>query len=291
MSIKVSVITPTYRETAIIEQQVQWLRAQTLGAENFEWLLLDDLYAVRKKEIAAWNISFLRHLSAPNTGVRGPSKVINRGLVAARGEIVYFMTDYMQIVPTVLERHWTLYQEFGPAVMIAGPVITSLCPVCLQDAEEPWPLDSAPAFLVRCVGCRTPMIFLRQRPYEYGLRGDVGETYNKDLMRQAWWVGRNESVPLAALVGVNGLDESMDGRGGDSDLGTRLMNWGCRFITDLAHPAIMLPHHRTKPEVVPVEQIQVAGNPQWEAVLAGATWADNGWSIQEERARGGGTYG
>ena len=282
MTTKVSILTPTYRDSALLHTLGGWLQEQVF--QDFEWLLLDDLYEQRKEEVTSWGFPFLRHLQAWPSEVRAPSAVINHGLVQARGDLIYFLADYMQPTPGVLARHWALYQRLGPKVMIGGPLLISECPTCMMEKKEIWPSPEETIWVTRCSGCGVPMVFLHQRNFEFDLGGGIGEIKNAELMRQTWWVGRNESVPLQCLLDINGLDETLDGRGGDCEMGTRLRNLGCRFIIDRVEPAIMHPHNSAgKPSGPRLPEALVPENPLWMKVLAGETWAPNTWNIRETR--------
>lgn len=286
---KVSIITPTYRDTELLLKQAYNLCRQTMPHDDFEWLLIDDFYEDRKEKVASWQTPFpVRHLPPRvYSEYRVPSTLINGALVEAQGELIYFMSDFMQMSDQVLARHWELYQRFGPKVMIGGPIVIAECPACMAENGKTWPIPDDTLFAFPCQSCSVPMVYMRQRAFEYGIEPGLGETFNHDVMRQSFWVGRNESVPLECLLAVNGLDEDLDGRGGDGDLGTRLMNYGCRFLLDRMEIVMMHSHQRGKEDRPRQErpQIQVPGNPRWEAVLAGAFWAHNSWNIRDERLK------
>lgn len=285
--VKVTVITPTYRETSQIVAQAMWLEHQTMVKEDFEWIILDDLYEQRHEEVARLATSYrIKHLpSGVDSPYKRPSEAINRGLVRADGELVHFMNDYIELTPQLLERHWELYQAYGPRVVIGGPLISARCPRCVEASGESWQdvFPNENTLMILCIECRLPMFYHRARVYEVGLNAFEGETWNPHLARLGFWAGRNDSAPLECLLDVNGLDESLDNRGGDHDLITRLLNLGCRKVTDFCVPAIIHAHTRTKGRPPELEEALVPGNPQWGAVLSGEVWAPNGWSIREAR--------
>ena len=215
---KVTVITTTVRPWDFLKKQLADLEAQTLP--DIEWIIKDDRRDERDWVITSSKIEI--KYTPPGEGVVdwfAPALGQNTCLRYAKGELVFFMNDYVRLTPKVLERHWQLYQEYGPHVVILGPMVA---------------MEGQLAFPPR--------------------RGDVpiGRDLEECVDGHVCWqfsFGRNDSAPLAKLLEVNGLDESFDGdRGGsDVDLAMRLHMNGCRLLVDTSpNVCFEYPHHGEK---------------------------------------------
>ena len=260
MTIKVSVVTPTFRAWNMLERQAQWLAKVDFPQDQFEWVIVDDLYEQRREWVASFKTAFPIHHMAPrflNTQFDAVG-AINTGFLHARGELLYLLVDYVEPSSSAIRRHWELYQEYGPKVVVMGPLY-----------------DALPNGEVRRYGER---VWNRQlNPY-------LGEVTSDSYITRFAWFGVNDSVPLKCVLDVNGMDERMSGMrgGGDAELGIRLQRYGCRFLLDDLAPAFRHPKTATKPGIYP--------NPIWSDMVHVAqtgktTWAPNSWSILEERKR------
>lgn len=256
---KITVLTPTFRGWDMLDWQRLWLQRDGFPPEDMEWVIVDDLYAERKDWVAGFHAPFaIKHLLPRTLSDKFDAiGAFNTGLVVAEGEIVFFLVDYIEPRPGVLQRHWDLYQEFGPTACISGEI---------YDAPLPgWPesLDT-------------------ERFAEVEIRAGLGEWVSDSTISRFANFGLNDSAPLEALLDVNGMDERMRGMrgGGDAELGIRLARYGCRFLFFRGTPVYRHPKTPTKPGVYP--------NPIWEELVRVAqtghsTWAPNRWDIREER--------
>ena len=125
--LKISVITITYRPGYVLEL-TQALQRQSFPSEDFEWLLVDELWPERNKAVVDLvNDSLnLRHIPCPKSPVTATVRAFNTGLAPALGLLVYWLADYMHPHPKALERHWHIYLEYGPKVIISGPLIDGI---------------------------------------------------------------------------------------------------------------------------------------------------------------------
>lgn len=290
---KVSVLTTTYRDIAQLLPQVESLTRQEMAASDFEWIIVDDHWTENQEVVAGWDTSFdLVHVPPRNVVAQAAGcAAINSGLIYCRGELVFTMADYVQPTVPVLNRHWEIFELWGPKLMISGPLVPWECPECARRAGRQWCLPDE-AFIVPCHGgCERDIVMSRTRPAERfldELDSSCGEILSPLLLAQAFWVGRNDSFGLEAALDVNGMDERLDGynKGGDSEFGRRLMQAGCRYIIDRLTPCIIYPHVRGKTDVEPDSK----GDDDERQILnlevqKGRLWADHGWNIREERAK------
>ena len=134
--LRVSVITITWRP-GFIDSMVQALRAQTLRKEEWEWVLVDDLWEKRKEAVAEYVGDSLNLVHIPPREIKPYSATgiaFNTGLQHASGQLAYFMADYSYPHPRCLERHWYIYRKYGPKVMTIGPLVDRLT----QNGKSVW---------------------------------------------------------------------------------------------------------------------------------------------------------
>lgn len=249
---KITVLTATYRPWNFLEEQFKALHAQTMAIEDLEWVIVDDLLPNRGYDLTSTRPLRIRHI-APKTpkDTYACSSAWNTGLIYARGELVYLMNDYVLPSKRCLERHWELYQGFGPKVILSGAI---------KDNGE---RDTA-----------------KMQPIRDGLY----EITDTDLLKRWWWAGRNDSAPLEAMLDVNGWDERLDGAHGGHDvqLGIRLFRSGCRYLYDTEAPVY---EETSRPGR---KQDSPEAPESWEGLFYeganGALWAPNSQNIREERA-------
>lgn len=220
---RVSVITPTFRPWDRLLLQLEDLKAQTL--QDFEWIVVDDLWD--KRPFMLEGPFPIKHVP-PYHGVSeydAGSHAVNTGLVYATGELVHFMNDYVRLNPTVLQTHWDIYREYGPKVFISGPRVS----IDGQSEVDP--------------RARRDM---SDRLIDEG----VGEFLGALAPFSA---GVNDSVPLALLLKLGGINEGWDGGHGSSDydLAARLFVYGCRYLVSLDAPAYECPRPITQKKRAP----------------------------------------
>lgn len=281
--IRVSVLTITYRPGYILEL-ARALKAQTLPREHWEWVLVDELWEERQQAVATLvNGSLdLHHIPCPKSPVTASTRAFNIGLSHCQGELVYCLADYMYPHPQALERHWGIYQKYGPRVLISGPLIdgititggsigTGARPVWHQvlvggqlitypEHLPPVSLRLKPDFL-----SPTPenLLSILQEPFvpiwtarlatDWRMGQMATVSLERDVyecMSPAWWyAGRNDSASLAMLKAAGGMEERPGVHGGlEVELAARMMALGARYLVDRVAPAYILPHPTRKAE-------------------------------------------
>lgn len=282
--VKVSVLTITYRPGYILEL-LQALTRQTLPPDQWEWVLVDELAHRREQAVRDYvgdtvNLVYIPLEPSPMTNT---VKAFNLGFHHARGELIYCLADYVFPHPRALERHWGIYEKYGPRVIISGPLIdgititgssvfTGARPVMHTVLVGGRPItypEHLPTILLKLkpdyLAPRPEnLLSIFQDPFvptwpqrlatdwrmsqmaEVSLERDVYECFSP-----AWWyAGRNDSAPVAMLKAAGGLVESRPGfHGGmEVELAARMMALGARYLVDRVAPAYILPHPTRKPE-------------------------------------------
>lgn len=231
MSLKITVITASCRDT-YMKEQVEALKSQNF--KDFEWVFVDDLYDKRK--------GLLPHLidgAFPLTHIP-PREIVpyvaismafNTGLIHCRGELIYFMCDY--IIPRFdcIGRHWEIYQKYHN-VMISGRSIAVGYPTAILNG-----------FSGKIQGSDYRMGLFDQIFGKSKIEDNLFEAHQDDGIRN-WWAGRNDSAPLEAILDCNGFDEVFDGALGntDADLAKRLRVYGLRYLLDYQSSCLEFAH-------------------------------------------------
>jgi len=107
----ISVIIPTYNRCDILEKCLVALNGQTLPAERFELIVVDDgsrdataQVAIRfQQEIYGGRLTFLQQRNSGQNAAR------NRAIAVARGNLLMFINDDTIAAPTMLAEHYRLH--------------------------------------------------------------------------------------------------------------------------------------------------------------------------------------
>jgi len=253
---KVSVVVTTFRP-GYIDTIAESLSRQTMSQDEWELILVDDLFEKRRVAVADFvrgRIKNFRHI--PPRELKDYSSncmTLNTGIVHSRGELVYFSNDYLYPSPGCLQRHWQIYTKYGPKVIIHGPLIDAIVasgrsvwrgtPAQPQNIVEKNEVVTALSFsppipvpLKDGFNQMTPENFISvfKEPFippqflsllpDWRTGATLGQPIDTDLYENGsihpwswWWAGRNTSAPLEMLLEINGFDESFDGRHGGAD--------------------------------------------------------------------------
>jgi GT2 family glycosyltransferase len=192
-AIRVSVIIAVRNDAPGIRATLAALAAQTLAARDFEVLVVDDASTDDTAIVADahGHAAVLRQREA-----QGAYVARNRGLQAARGDVVAITDAGCIPAPTWLERGISRLEHEGPDALLAGDVAMPLGP------------DASLAAMVDVV-------------------------HHLDQRRLVWEEGTavtaNLMVPASAFARVGPFDERMR-RGGDRDWTGRARRPGLRLV-------------------------------------------------------------
>lgn len=122
---RISVVVPTYRRHDALARTLDALEAQTLAADAFEVIVVDDPVdddpgAVAAAVAAEHRTLSIRHLHRDDRGV---SAARNTGWRAAEAKLVMFLGDDILASPRLLEEHLEWHdRRGGPDVGVLGHV-------------------------------------------------------------------------------------------------------------------------------------------------------------------------
>ena len=240
---KISVMMVTARDLGMLPYQIDYFKRQTF--KDFELVFVDELWEQRKdsvkKEVDG---AFpLTHI-LPNEvkSYFAPGAAWNDGFTHCRGELLYFMADYIIPHEDCLRVHWETHLQY-PKAMISGR-----CWEMNISADEFNQPNKQFQFNDYRLSLFENSYFRWSRIAEslYGAeRAGV----------QNFWTGRNDSAPLDTILECNGFDEQFDGAHGyhDEDLAQRMANLGLEYIFNLKSLVWQFSHKK--------EGEQVGGKP------------------------------
>jgi glycosyltransferase involved in cell wall biosynthesis len=143
--VRLSVVVPTYNRSAVLRVCLRALAAQTLPADRFEVLVVDDGSSDDTESVVRGFEDELpvRYLRQPTN--RGRAAARNRGIHEATGDVVVFVDSDVFPVPGFLEAHRQIHLRH-PRAVGRGPLALT---AHLDDPFHRPPLlpDPSPAFL------------------------------------------------------------------------------------------------------------------------------------------------
>lgn len=111
-SLTYSVVTPTHRRQENLVLMLESMTQQTLPAERFEVIVIDDASGDGTDELLrSWTTKLpdLRYESLERNG--GPARARNRGIELAQGDVVVFLDDDVAGAPDLLAQHAAFHDE------------------------------------------------------------------------------------------------------------------------------------------------------------------------------------
>lgn len=120
---RVSVVLPTYNRLKQLQRVLACLEQQTYPIDDFEVIVVSDGSTDGTE-------GYLESYHTPLKIIplfqknQGPAAARNRGVEAARGEIILFIDDDVCPVPRFVEQHVQTHQQNGVAVVVLGPMLT-----------------------------------------------------------------------------------------------------------------------------------------------------------------------
>lgn len=214
MSIKLSVIIPTYNKADLLQQTLDALSIQNLDISQWQIVIVNDGATDNTAEVLEkfsnnWNGNI--ELVKPETNL-GRAKARNLGAATASGEYLLFLDDDIVAPVNLLSSHLLKLDAVGGFGAI-GTIVTS---ADLIDAPHFYYIDSRGVAKIK-----------------------TGFVPGKYLVTQ------NCSMPRKSFMQVGGFDEKFTAYGfEDMDLGIKLCNAGLKFRL-LDSPVPIHVHHHT----------------------------------------------
>lgn len=197
---ELSVVIATFNRASLLTRLLLQLDAQTLEPSRFEVRVVDDGSTV---PFDASSVSVRYALSVERQDNRGAAAARNRGAVLARGDVLVFIDDDMQVAPEFLARHLAHHRE-NERLVVLGRI-----------ARDP--------------SVKLPLF---ERWHAAMLERLANEaTSGKLQLRGNHFFTGNASVRRADFFAAGGFDEAL-GHSEDAELGLRLEKAGCRFLFD-----------------------------------------------------------
>jgi len=175
----ISVIICTYNRDKFIGESLNCLAKQTLPAENFEIIVVDNrstdnTAAIAKKFIADHQELRARYVMEPNKGL---SFARNRGIAEARASIITYIDDDAEVSPNFLESIIDFMRANNNVVGVGGKVIPKY-----SESEEPrWISKYLNGFVGRMDFGDQPKQFDSKMKYPTG----CNMTYTKEILQKA----------------------------------------------------------------------------------------------------------
>lgn len=159
MSVRVSVVVPTYRRPELLGRCLAALAAQTLAADSYEIVIADDAACEttrRQVETSAVQSSFSIYY-IPIKGAHGPAAARNAGWRAARGTIIAFTDDDTVPDPDWLAAGIGALERDAELAAVTGQVIVPLPPLPTDYERNEAALETAEFVTANCF-CRRAVL-------------------------------------------------------------------------------------------------------------------------------------
>lgn len=176
----------------------------------------------------------VRHVWHEDTGFR-KAAILNKAIATSEAEVLVFIDGDVMIHPDFVARHLELAR---PDRWSSGSLIRLDAPATQAVTEA----DIASGRVFDLAWLREMRAFDRVGTWLKAMPFPRPAMAALDLLSpvQRAWCGANASAYRAAILKVNGFDETMRWGGGDKDLGVRLTNAGVRgrhlrFTAPLVH--------------------------------------------------------
>jgi GT2 family glycosyltransferase len=217
ITMKISIIIPTYNRVEILQETVRRILAQNFSAIDFEVIVIDDGSTDSTFEWLEKKVELCREIVVLRNTSKGRASARNLGLQKARGELFCLLDDDMWTGPEFLNAHWQTHRQSTPQKLaVVGKMV-------------PWPLNE-PTIANVAFDQHLSRIMAEVELRHGQLSGNCFYTSNASILRST--LGK----------GVF-FDEEFVGYGlEDTEFGHRLENEGVRF----RYEPQALAYHRTR---------------------------------------------
>jgi glycosyltransferase involved in cell wall biosynthesis len=231
-----TVAIPAYDNGHLLRLALRSLTRQTMPADRFEVVVVDDGSQPPLEPVIAEFTGTLDIVHIRQSRNRGRSVTRNRAIAEARSDVVMFLDADHCVHPEAVRRHWEFHaaRDFAPGVLLGRSLVVD------------W------AAVAALTQGRTP------EPAEVGDYGEDIRDYvfsaahrRRDWVRAPWVTAYsgNASVDRATLLAIGGFDEDLHNWGGeDFDLFYRVFHHhgGDPGVFVMGHDVVCyhLPHFR-----------------------------------------------
>lgn len=246
---KISVITVTKRYGGI-DLMYTNLRKQT--EKDFEWILVDELYDMRKKEVADYvsgiTLKHIKPRKKRENFVWNLAKAYNDALRVAEGELLVVVDDFIWMPHDSLERFWRAYKAQGDALYTGTGNKAPFPPIVSPEGK----------------------ISLWERPYTEKPQGVIEQDTRIDGRKHLEEVNHSffelaySAFPTTVAKDVGGFDEDTDNMycGQDRNFALRCNMSGYRVFMDRGNENIGLFHQGFSPRPDDWEERHYNKNPR-----------------------------
>jgi serine acetyltransferase/glycosyltransferase involved in cell wall biosynthesis len=200
MNPRVSVVIATRNRSGSLVRLVRQLGAQDLSPESFEIVVVDDASPEPVAPLLA-ELPVMPAVRVARIPWSGPGAARNRGATLARGEILVFLDDDMQVGPGFLAAHLSQHDAAAGAVVLGH-------------------IEADP-------GLAQMPLFERYHARQLA-RWRAAVAQGQEPVRGVHLCTGNVSMRRAAFEAVGGFDATLE-RSEDRELGIRLEAYGCTF--------------------------------------------------------------
>jgi glycosyltransferase involved in cell wall biosynthesis len=240
--LKCSVIIPTYNRAFLLRQTLESLARQSLPADQFEVLVVDDGSSDETSVmVEGFNTRLnLRYFFQEDEGVR-IAKARNVGIANAAADVCVFLDSGLLAASGCLAAHVSSHEESRVPVAVCGYVygfnVDNGDADAIAKAIDYGDLDGS---IGRMTG----------NPEWLDIREGFYRIYTEEFhdLPAPWIVfwTCNVSVPTQLSRRVGKFDEAFRSWGGeDLDFGYRLFNAGAKFMLNRGASAIHYPHSKS----------------------------------------------
>jgi len=120
--VHVSLIVPTHNKVHLLRRTLASLEQQTYPKDRFEIRVIDDGSTDGTADFLAGYAGPLAVVPVRHPANRGRAAARNAGLREARGELVVFLDDDMEVVPEFLESHVSMHAAAPDSVGVGNVV-------------------------------------------------------------------------------------------------------------------------------------------------------------------------
>lgn len=257
---KISLIMPTYNKSPrlkIVLISLLYLKAN----DDLEVIIVDDgssddtLKILREFQVLARAKGLRVNVLSGENGGRSVAR--NRGIQAARGQLLIFSDDDLVFAPDFIQEH-SIYHQQGRKLVVRGAINDLPFLKFFKDPLTGELYDNLEASVGKGLLAKKLTLEMIEPPYPELSKQSRSSKFEKDIrelyaetspdhpLRWIGCTGGNFSVAKEVVEQVGGFDPALGREWGceDLELGYRLKEYGCDFLMALGAENYHLSHYR-----------------------------------------------